>query len=347
MSCTTDRTVKPISMITTSKNWVLPPRPKNTRKAKVSLDKRKPTSATNSTVVETALTNTKLPKQSPISVPLPSALPVDISFETHNAMNKASYSTQPSDSADAMEINLESPEDLVVEILAIELENYHLKTKLLLLIHDYKNLKTQVIHQAPTADLFDLSSTTRKRMFGELNELADQMSDLIADLNDLSHASPDPTSLVSPVEHEIMPAFIENEFFDFVNLEEKNFDKYEGDGEDADDLDDESYSACLSRMTSPSSESDEHLLMTTLTRSTTVSTTTSSSDKKSSDTLKFYDLPAYSEEDYGFQFENIISTGKRMSTIEEDNYNQVTDFLEEKLLCNDAKFYVDKCHSFR
>lgn len=347
MTSTSDRPAQPILTITTSKNWVLPPRPKNTRKAKASLEKRKPKPTLPVSSSEPIQSQTKYSKQNqnPVSnVPSVALKSSPVSVNGVQRSQTQGYKTNPSTSTSSgAKVNLTSPEDLVVEMRTIELENYHLKTKLLLLIHDYKTLKFQVVQQAPVAELYDSSTTARKRMFGEMG---DPMSDLITDLNGLSHASPAPAILISPIEQEVQSTTIENELFNFVNLDENNVVDYEEDVVD-EELDDDSDSVCLSRMTSPSSESDEHLLMTTLTRSTTVSTTNSSTDKKLGDSFKLYDLPAFSEDDYGFLFENINPIGKKMSIIEEDHYNQVTDFLEEKLLSNDVRYYIDKNQALR
>lgn len=343
MSCTSDRPTQPILTITTSKNWVLPPRPKNTRKAKASLEKRKPKTTPPVASTDAIQSQQKYSKQNQIPSSNATSVALKSSSVPVNGVEKSQTPGYTTTTSSATEINLASPEDLVVEMRTIELENYHLKTKLLLLIHDYKTLKSQVVQQAPVAELYDSATTARKRMFGEMG---DPMSDLITDLNGLSHASPAPAVLVSPIEPEVPSANVDNEFFDFVNLDENNVVDYEEDVVD-EELDDDSDSVCLSRMTSPSSESDEHLLMTTLTRSTTVSTTNSNTDKKLGDSFKLYDLPAFSEDDYGFLFENMNSIGKKMSIIEEDHYNQVTDFLEEKLLSNDVKYYIEKNQALR
>lgn len=384
MSCTSDLPTQPILTITTSKNWVLPPRPKNTRKAKVSQEKRKPKSsattpgtATTSTTANSSCTATSASGAIPASSASASAaatsvgnpssstkyskqlhpissqaltVPIKTSQSSPSSIVKAPLSNYSPSTCVPAKLNIYSPDDLLIEVRAIELENYHLKTKLLLLINDYKTIKNQVVLHSPVADLYDTATSTRKRMF---EEMGDPMSELITDLNGLSHASPATLALVSPIETGPSSSTIENNLFDFVNLEENNSsldledEVVDEEVVDEDDLDEDTDSACLSRMTSPSSESDEHLLMTTLTRSTTVSTTNSSSDKRFNEPFKLYDLPAYSEDDYAFLFENMDAFGKKMSIIEEDHYNQVTDFLEEKLLSNDIKYYVEKSHTLR
>lgn len=260
--------LQPILTITTSKNWVLPPRPKNTRKAKAEKKKKTPP-----------------PKQRPC-----------------NAVT-----------------SLTSVDDLHLSIRTVDRENYQLKTRLLSLIHDYKSLRAQVL-QANTDEppLYDAETTARKRLYTELGDRPDPMHELILDMNELSYRSPALDLLADEQ--------VETELFDFVNLD-SDFD-----------MDDELESQPLSRSISPSvSETDENLLMTSLTRSTTVSTTNSSHDRK----VKMHDLPPFSEQDYAFSFEKIDPHDKMMAVIEEDHYNQVADFLEERLMSNDVKYYVE------
>lgn len=205
-------------------------------------------------------------------------------------------------------------DDLNRNINIVEKENYQLKVRLLSLIHDYKSLRALVTSASSPPVLYDTATTARKRLFNEL----DSMSELISNMNGLSH------------EHAK-----EQEVFNFVNLHDEEF------GEIADEEIDFDDSSLLSRLISPGLlETDDNLLMTSLTRSTTVSTNNSSLDKKQM--FKFFDLPAYSEDDYTFLFEQIDPPDKMMSVIEEDHYNQVADFLEEKLMSNDVQYYVEK-----
>lgn len=310
---------QPILTITTLKNWVLPPRPKNARKC-------------------------KSPKRAKASAPVKAALakapaaphPATHTPEPPHASKPAQHQPVPQRARDVSHCTeLHCAQSLEASIAAVDRENYHLKTKLLLLIHDYKSLKTLVTAPASSRalapNLYD-HTTARKRVFHEL--AADPMSELISDMSELTHTSPAVTD--TP----------EEEVFNYVNLEATDLDD-SGDDllADDDDLD----LACLLRLSSPStSETDEGaLLMTTLTRSTTVSTTNSTSvlERKPPVPVRLYDLPSFSEDNYAFMFENINPHGKVMSVIEEDHYNQVADFLEEKLLSNDVQYYVDKGHN--
>lgn len=278
---------QPILTITTLKNWVLPPRPKNARKAKAPEKK-------------------KLPAAKTPAAPAP-----------------------PRDT-------LECAEDLHSNIRSVDRENYQLKTKLLLLIHDYKSLRVLVMSPAlasalPPLDLYDSATTARKRLF---NEMGDPMNDLISNMNDLSYRSPGTADDVA------------TELFDFVNLD-TDLDALAVAEEFGDeDIDDDLDSHSLSRLVSPTtSEADENSLMSSLTRSTTVLTNNLTFDRKQLLHFKFYDLPTYSEDEYAFLFAKINPHDKMMSVIEEDHYNQVADFLEEKLLSNDVKYYVEKSQS--
>ncbi|RKP29139.1 hypothetical protein METBISCDRAFT_28486 [Metschnikowia bicuspidata] len=299
MPFSSDRPVQPKLTITTSKNWVLPPRTKNIRDTKAALDKRKQKPASLDVP-----TGAKY-KQLPHAPHAPRPAKTTYSGATLVALAFSNPTASP-----LTHVNLDSPDDLLMEMCTVERENYHLKTKLLLLIHDYKILKAQVMQPAVT-DLYETASTARKRMFGEMG---DPMSELITDLNGLSHASP------AAAPEETTP--LENNLFDYVKLEESSKDAF---GQDLleEELDDDANSEYLSPLMLPSSETDEHLLMSTLTRSTT---------------LRLYDLVAYSKDHYAFL--------KSMSVIE-DHYNQVADFLEENLLSNDVTYYVEMSHTVR
>lgn len=246
-------------------------------------------------------------------------------------------------------------------IKSIDKENYQLKCHLLALINDYKKLKTLVINKQapPTNDL--LNDSIRKRSFHEL----DDINDLINDMNDLSHEPPQDKCLNisdSEVDDDEM-SHPQPDIFSYINLPSKsshlNLIDEEVDIFD-EDIDDECDSPNLSRSTSPSgtSETDgENSLMTSLTRSTTVSTNNSSfvnntkfppthSHNLNSYPFKFYDLPNYSTMNdlSSFNFSKNIDPHdpSLMSIIQEDNYNSVNDFLEEKLIDNDVSYYVNQ-----
>lgn len=303
---------QPILTITTSKNWVLPPRPKNTRKQK---DKKQ--------------------KKAPAAVVAATSLAKLISHKTSNyhppATAQAPY--KPTD-----------PRDLHAEIQVIERENYQLKTRLLSLIHDYKCLRSSVLALASLgssspAAFYDDISTARKRLY---NEMGDPMNELITNMSGLLYKSSEALNfggdahVLDSLETLASPL----DLIDFVKLDEEFLEL----DELADnDVDDEIDLASLSRLISPSaSEAEENnSLMTSITRSTTVSTTSSIVEKRPEKMFKFFDLPTYSEDDYSFTFEPLDGL-KTMSIIEEDHYNQVADFLEEKLLSNDVKYYVEE-----
>lgn len=322
-----NRPQQPILTITTSKNWVLPPRPKNARKAKATEKKKKLPVGTT-----TALRQ-PLPKTTVSVVSAASAVPMRT-----NSSVPVSVSVSTSTSA---AVHPDSVEDLHSSIRVIDRENYQLKTKLLSLIHDYKTLRALVLHTAasnesPAPALYDSATTARKRLY---TEMGDPMNELILNMNELSYKSPNAELLV---EQESLA--IDIGLFDFVNLD-SDFDDLDDHEKELPDgeIDDELDSQSLSRLISPSvSEADENLLMTSLTRSTTVSTNNSIFEKKPVLLFKFYDLPAYSEDDYAFSFEKIDPHDKMMAVIEEDHYNQVADFLEEKLMSNDGNYYVEK-----
>lgn len=252
-----------------------------------------------------------------------------------------------------------SAQELTSNIAIIASENQQLKTHLLSLIYDYKNLKHLVLDRSPSSSPVPLhlvsSTERRKRSFTELNH-SDPMNKLISDMNDLSHNTPslspaEPDTPIEPVDNmEYSDTEIDQEVFSFINLDildqRKTFPIDEESEPDSEVEDDENESPSLSRTTSPStfSENEENSLMTTLTRSTTVSTNNSFfQDRKvkpGNSAVKFYDLPSFTPSDYNFTFENIDQSANLMSIIQEDKYNMVTDFLEEKLIDNDLNYYV-------
>lgn len=301
---------QPILTITTSKNWVLPPRPKNTRKQKDKKQKKAPAAAVAASLVKL------------------------ISTKTSNYHPPAAAQA-PSKHTD--------PRDLHAEIQVVERENYQLKTRLLSLIHDYKCLRSSVLALASLgssspAAFYDDISTARKRLY---NEMGDPMNELITNMSGLLYKSSEALNFgdanaADSVETLASPL----DLIDLVKLDEEFLEL----DELADnDVDDEIDLASLSRLISPSaSEAEENnSLMTSITRSTTVSTTSSIVEKRPEKMFKFFDLPTYSEDDYSFTFEPLDGL-KTMSIIEEDHYNQVADFLEEKLLSNDVKYYVEE-----
>ncbi|KAF3993523.1 hypothetical protein FT663_01858 [Candidozyma haemuli var. vulneris] len=347
---------RPILTVKTSKNWVLPPRPKNARRARSEKKKDKDKKEKPPVAPQTQPPASSAPQSAPSPVQLkpqkrasltepsiaskPSSSAPAPAPVTAPASNPAPVPTTAPTSKSKSEPLSSGPSaaELSSSIGNLDKENYQLKIKLLSLIHDYKRLKSHLMSSPMDPDspaLVDAdspSSTSRKRVFTEVN---DPMNELISNMNHLSYRSPSDLSI--PEEQELIVESPEDaalDVFNYVNL---------SDSEDEDD--DEYESTSLSRSVSPGcSETDgESSLMTSLTRSTTVSTNNSSmANEKKPNMFKFYDLPAYSDSEYGFSFEPIDPQDKMLSVIEEDHYNQVADFLEEKLLSNDVEYYVEK-----
>lgn len=306
---------KPILTVKTLKNWVLPPRPKNARRRLEKPKKEKLCDAKK----ETKLAPKIEPKQD-----------AKVKEEKLEPVTRDS----PPKLAPLKPLCDPLAAELAASIGNLDKENYQLKIKLLSLIHDYKRLKSHlalapVDPESPAVDVDSPVLATRKRVYTEV----DPMNELISNMNHLSHRSPSDLSVPEEYELSISEQLHELEdavdVFNFVNL---------SDSEDEDEYE----LTMLSRLVSPGcSETDgEGLLMTSLTRSTTVSTNNSLAPEKRP-MLKFYDLPAYLQSEYGFSFEPIDPQDKMLLVIEEDHYNQVADFLEEKLLSNDVEYYVD------
>lgn len=219
-------------------------------------------------------------------------------------------------------------------IKTIERENFQLKTHLLLLIQDYKLLRNVVLNNT--------ASSFRKRLYHEL----DPMNELISIMGDLSHDTQGhvtDSEFEDDVESPPKKHEKTEDVFSYINLDnEMLLKQIEEEGELPDEeVDEDIDSMALSRLTSPSgmSEIDENSLMTSLTRSTTVSTNTSFINSKP---YKIHELPAFTSEMSPFTFANINPHDENMSIIQEDKYNSVTDFLEEKLLDNDVSYYVNQ-----
>lgn len=353
--------------IKTSKNWVLPPRPKPGRKptsekAEANKDKKKK--------LKTCQRSIEMK-----SVPENKSFDTEIQQGTTTACSNKLHKQYPSIKAHSPNESLEmtkrllgsefSPkreiEDLNRDIVSVDRENNVLKHHLLSLINDYKNLKNAVLNRLQSSPLhlaFD-GTMARKRSFAELVH-DDPMNELISNLNDLSHFSESPGAnderslmenlemeskfdSLTPIDNSEEEAKEVKEVLNYINLD-NDYDEVEVEDEEEDE---DINSSILSRTTSPSalSETDcENSLMSSLTRSTTISTTNSNvpNDKRSSKLppFDFYTLPEYSTTDYKFTFENIDSKESTMSIIQEDKYNMITDFLEEKLMDNNVSYYV-------
>ncbi|WEJ93557.1 hypothetical protein PSN45_001024 [Yamadazyma tenuis] len=226
--------------------------------------------------------------------------------------------------------DLSDPAKLADSIRYISSENTDLKCKLLKLINDYKLLKQFVLNND--------HSVSRKRSFTAVDMAGDrhQMAmdlDLDLDLNldlPLDRLDSIDSVLDMAVDTLVVPTAVSrtgdaaapDELLDF--LEDEEFD---------DDFDIES--PLLSRTSSPSDD-DTHSLMATLTRSTTVSTNNSFSEKPSG---RFFEMPKFA----GGLAAGSASAGKNLSSrfdvLQQDKYNLINDFLEEKLIDNDLTYY--------
>lgn len=326
----------PLTTVKTSKTWVLPPRPKPGRKPtneKFEICKEKKRRPKSSPSIIEEKSASPLPQQVPPIQPA-SKQQVTGSQQASRCPSIPKQQKQPA-CVGKGEVN-----ELNKNISMIEKENSQLKTHLLSLIHDYKHLKNLVLNKPqslPHHLAFEDTTTARKRSFTELVNV-DPMNELICNMSDLSYSpvttggsNIEPSSPIEDTDSEL------DEVFNYINLDNHIYD--EDEDEDIESLE-------LSRTTSPSvmSETDgENSLMTTLTRSTTVSTNNSMMNEKKTykdEQFKFYALPEFSTKEYEFSFDEINPNDKKMSIIQEDKYNMITDFLEEKLIDNDLNYYV-------
>lgn len=326
----------PLTTVKTSKTWVLPPRPKPGRKPtneKFEICKEKKRRPKSSPSIIEEKSASPLPQQASQIQPA-SKQQISGSQPTSRCLSIPRQQKQPSC------VGKGAVNELNKNISMIEKENSQLKTHLLSLIHDYKHLKNLVLNKPqslPHHLAFEDTTTARKRSFTELVNV-DPMNELICNMSDLSYSpgaavasNIEPSSPIEDTDSEL------DEVFNYINLDNHIYD--EDEDEDIESLE-------LSRTTSPSvmSETDgENSLMTTLTRSTTVSTNNSMMNEKKTykdEQFKFYALPEFSTKNYEFSFDEINPNDKKMSIIQEDKYNMITDFLEEKLIDNDLNYYV-------
>ncbi|CCE81834.1 Piso0_002509 [Millerozyma farinosa CBS 7064] len=334
---TSNNSIAPLCSIKTSKQWVLPPRPKPGRKPvnemsdkekKKNRDKEKHKDISEARESKTGSRPTQVVAASGAGT---STGPVALSKDPALVSREAKCTTSGKSELDTLN----------KDMTTIEHENIQLKNHLLCLIHDYKRLKNQVLGQSQSAMLqkleFDGPSTSRKRLYTELAP-AEEANDLVSTISDwqqqqqpgrLGSFSLDLSSPIDETDYE------NDDVLNYIKLDDEYDDDFEGD------------SPALSRTTSPSamSETDENSMMS-LTRSTTVSTNTSSfSDSRKpqkSKCFRFYDLPEFTTMNYDFTFNKDISDDNTLhSVMHEDKYNMVTDFLEEKLIDNDLSYYVE------
>lgn len=312
-------TTTPI-IVKTSKEWILPPRPK---------PGRKPVGQPNN--------NNNNQQQTP-QLQQQTQQPIKPRKKYQRKTTaKSSIPTSLTQLSDLCE-DINDLTSVVKNIKIIESENLSLKSTLLSLIHDYSHLKNLVLN--PKISL-PLDSNVHKRSYNEVQTFDETSSNISST----------------------------NEFEKFINMDidedediikKTKFNKYSIDSDlDEDDImmDEDlrspllsaTSSAELSRTTSPYSDdcfSESNSLMSTLTRSTTVESASAHtifekpmfSFKKVNN---FFDLPRYEEQeggdDYNFKFDELMNVKKSRN----DQYNMITDFLEEKLLNNDIRYYID------
>lgn len=222
------------------------------------------------------------------------------------------------------------------DIDSIDSENRELKYKLLSLIDDYKLLKQFVIN-----DNHEIES--KKRSYNEVeheDSILESQSEPLSLSQDVdfikakSH-TPQPQNQPKiqqknqqknqPNPHNTKST--DNDLQLINELDVLNIITDDLIDEEVDEMD----SPLLSRTSSPSEVDSDNSLMSSLTRSTTLSTTVSNDllDKN----LQFFDLPKFAPNN-NFSFEKNFS-----SILEQDQYNMVNDFLEEKLIDNDLNYY--------
>lgn len=209
-------------------------------------------------------------------------------------------------------------------IKAINNENCQLKLKLLGLIDDYKLLKQYVLNNN--------DFNHKKRSFNQLEQSFDV--DLAEDyeLKNLDQSFKDIKLNTSTTRANLTHFLEEDELID----------------EEIDDFIDDLDSPLLSRTSSPS-EDEDNSLMSTLTRSTTVSTNNSFMDKMElhSNQSRFFDLPKFVDNNNIHNINNnsnnsnnkFKNLSKNFDVLQQDQYNLINDFLEEKLIDNDVNYY--------
>lgn len=238
------------------------------------------------------------------------------------------------------------------DIGTIEGENNQLKTSLLSYINEYKRLKFSVLNrtQSLSPNLFSEDLVTKKGSLNELgsmdsiHELTNNMSDLWYQGGEDKLSSLNESAKGVVYEHGCSNAGLgttEN-FLSYLNLDEGFETTF------IEDEEENNGTSALSRAISPSPSSDtegDNFSMASLTRTTTASTSgllSSSENPVKAKPLhfKFYNLPGFFESPYEFSFDKINPTEEKLSLLQEDKYNMVTDFLEEKFMDNDLSYYV-------
>lgn len=190
-------------------------------------------------------------------------------------------------------------------IKLVSKENTELKVKLLNLINDYKLLKQFVLND---------DKSSKKRSFNEIEtENFTQTKFEVGTFDTMELID----SVLKLIDEIAEPKPVESEgILDFIEDEEID-DDYDMD------------SPLLSRTSSPLDD-ENNLLMASLTRSTTVSTNNSFYEKPSH---RFFELPKYSSGN------SVKNASSKFDVLQQDKYNLINDFLEEKLIDNEVTYY--------
>lgn len=247
-------------------------------------------------------------------------------------------------------------ESLTKNIQAIDHENHDLKATLLSLINDYKLLKQVVVNN-------DYNS--KKRSFHDV--LATASNDVKVQPEEAINDMTSDSEIDTPVLHALDTVNLSSKHSKSLNsdskssgdveveefLDEKLLSDYMID-EDEELDDDVMDSPELSRTSSPTD--DDNSLMMSLTRSTTVSTNNSFMDRP----IRFLDLPKFNDSnfmsnDHSMHLKHsnpyasmsssssnakpLVNFVPKFDVLQQDKYNLVNDFLEEKLIDNDLDYY--------
>ncbi|CCG21824.1 Hap41 protein [Candida orthopsilosis Co 90-125] len=153
--------------IKTSKEWVLPPRPKPGRKLKEIKAKKKCTKKSSSAPDTTATTTTTIKKA-----------PTITNSTTRKVNKKHDCCTND------LNPDLSTVSSLLQNISIIDSENSCLKSNLLCLIHEYKHLKSLVLNSPPAPTEASEQSATNSSAATTTSELAESLPDDLAEMVD-------------------------------------------------------------------------------------------------------------------------------------------------------------------
>ncbi|KAK6199375.1 uncharacterized protein RJT21DRAFT_46364 [Scheffersomyces amazonensis] len=370
---TTSSSCSPI-VVKTSKQWVLPPRPKPGRKpvsnSHTSNSAATSTNTTNNSAPNSTSSNSHIldkKKKANVKKILPVIQPTGegSSISSSSILSQSKLSTTVTSPCSVPTTPSHILANLNQNIKLIDSENISLKSHLLSLIHDYKQLRTLVLDN--TSSYYNNSNVMKNSMPHNISNSA-VTSTIDSDKN---------VHKRSYNEQQL----IDNEFDNYITIPSKKMNVMDNNHDDDDeelleevdeldsdieDVEDDpmtsssspansaSSSTRLSRTTSPYSDdfSESNSLMSTLTRSTTVSSSTSylNDVKGLRSNSKLVDFPSFNPNapsTYHFKFDELMNSSSTSSApsmsdlINQDQYNMITDFLEEKLINNDVRYYVE------